>query len=141
MSAQIKNRGSLQEILKGSLIATLLSILFVLVFALLARLFSLSSNIIPIINQVIKVVSVFLAVMLAVKTPSAGYIKGMAIGLGFVILSTLIFCLLGGEFNIGGILIDLAIACVVGLISGIIAVNRKNNKMSLQPSQKIVYLQ
>ena len=125
MSAQIKDKSPLQEILKGSLIATLLSILFVLVFALVARLFSLSSNVIPIINLAIKVVSVFLAVMLAVKTPSAGYLKGMAIGFGFVVLSTLIFCLLGGEFNIGGVLVDLAIACVVGLIAGIIAVNRK----------------
>lgn len=125
MSVQIKNRDTFQEILKGSLIATLLSVLFVLIFALLARLFSLSSNVIPIINQVIKVVSVFLAVMLAVKTPSAGYLKGIGIGLGFVVLSSLIFCLLGGGFNIGGILIDIVIACVVGLIAGIIAVNRK----------------
>ena len=125
MSAQIKNRSALQEILKGSLIATLLTILFVLVFALLARLFSLSSNVIPVVNQIIKVISVFIAVMLAVKTPSAGYLKGLAIGFGFVVLSTLIFCLLGGEFNFGGILIDLAISCVVGLIAGIIAVNRK----------------
>lgn len=125
MSAEIKNKGTWQEIIKGGLIATLISVLLVLAFALIARLFGLSSGIVPVVNEVIKVISVAAAVFIAVKTPSAGYLKGLGIGVVFAILSCIIFWLLGGSFNFVNLLIDIAIACASGLVAGIIAVNRK----------------
>lgn len=125
MSAEIKNRSALHEILKGSLVATLLSVLFVLLFALIARLAGIAVETVPAVNTAIKIISVFLAVMLSVKTPVGGYLKGLGIGLSFAVLSNIIFGLLGGSFSFAGLITDVAIACAVGLVAGIIAVNRK----------------
>ena len=125
MSAEIKNRSALHEILKGSLVATLLSVLFVLLFALIARLAGIAVETVPAVNTAIKIISVFLAVMLSVKTPVGCYLKGLGIGLGFAVLSNIIFGLLGGSFSFAGLITDVAIACAVGLVAGIIAVNRK----------------
>lgn len=125
MSAEIKNTSCLKEVAKGSLTAALLSVLFVMIFALVARIFTLSTDIVSPVNLVIKALSVFIAVLVAVKSDSKGFLKGMLIAFGFVAVSSLIFWLLGGQFEFKNLLTDLAVAVVTGIIAGIIAVNRK----------------
>jgi len=125
MSDFIKSRSGLSEIAKGGFLATLLSILFVLFFALFARIFEVSASIIPVANTIIKILSVAIAVFLCIKSEKNGFVKGIGIGIGFTLLSNVVFCLLGGGLNFQSVLIDVVILSVVGFIAGAIAVNRK----------------
>ncbi len=124
MSEKIKNN-VIKEILRGSISATVLSVLFVLIFALLARFFSFSADLVPTINTIIKILSVFFAVALFTKLKEKGFAKGVLIAVGFLILSNLIFVFLGGQIEFKRLFFDLFICSLAGIIGGVIAVNRK----------------
>ncbi|MBQ9715538.1 MAG: TIGR04086 family membrane protein [Clostridia bacterium] len=125
MSESIKTKSFVGETTKGSVVATFLSVLFVLAFALVMRIFGIGATMIPAINLVIKILSVFIAVFVAIKTPQSGFLKGALIAVGFVLLSDLLFLLLGGQSVFADVFKDLAICVIAGVIAGIIAVNRK----------------
>lgn len=125
MSESIKSKSFVVETAKGSVMATFLSVLFVLAFALAMRIFGVGTTMIPTINMIIKILSVLIAVFIAIKTPQAGFLKGALIAVGFVFLSDLLFLLLGGQSAFADVLKDLAICVIAGIIAGIIAVNRK----------------
>ncbi len=116
------------EILKGTLISVVVSLILVLIFAVIAKFCTLKTEIFPFVNEAIKAISIFVGVLFAVKEPSKGFWKGMLIGMLFTVVSAGIFALLGGTFSGTGILLDLVIGTVVGIIAGIVAVNRKNNR-------------
>ena len=113
------------EVLKGTLISVVVSLILVLVFALIAKFCALQTEIFPFVNEAIKAVSIFAGVLFAVKEQSKGLWKGIFIGILFTVVSAGIFALLGGTFSWSGIFLDLAVGVVVGAIAGIVAVNRK----------------
>ncbi len=124
MSEKIKNN-VIKEIFKGSVGAIVFSVLFVLIFALLARIFSFSADIVPAINTIIKILSVFFAVVFFSKIREKGFAKGVLIAVCFLMLSNLIFVFLGGQIEFKSLFFNLFVCSLAGIIGGVVAVNRK----------------
>jgi putative membrane protein (TIGR04086 family) len=122
-----KDNTVLLRVLKGSLIALIISLVLVLVFAFILSFVPLSDGVIAPINQVIRGVSILVGTIIALKkSKEMGLISGIIIGFIYTILSLLVFSILSGGFEISKtILNDLAFASIIGGISGIIAVNLK----------------
>ena len=111
-----------KSICKGVLCAVIVTLLFVLGFALVVQLTGLSNQVISPIMQIVKVVCIFVAVAIALKSvKSKGWLFGALVGLLYMVLTFLIFSLLDGEFNLGfNALSDLIFQSLVGLISAVI---------------------
>ena len=117
-----KKGAAVLEVVKALIIAVILSLLLVLLAALAVKLFNIKTEVIPIINQVIKGVSILVGCLIAIKGKTNNWIKGIVIGILYIALSFVIFSLLDGEFKFGlSILNDVALGSVTGLISGILA--------------------
>lgn len=115
-------------ILRGAVIAVSTSLVLILVFALLINFFNISDNLILPINQVIKVVSIFIGSMCAFSryNKSNGFIKGVLIGIIYTILAYLIFSILAGQLSFTlTSFTDMCFGGIIGGICGIIAVNTK----------------
>lgn len=124
MKREKTDHGIAFEIVKANIIAIIISLALILIAALAIKLFNVSDGAIPIINQIIKGVSVFTACLISMRRPNNGWLRGLVIGLIYVIFSYLLFSLMDGEFTFGLTLLnDVALGCVSGMISGIIAVN------------------
>ena len=109
-----QNKSAVFEVIKSVIVAVIISLVAILLVAFMIKLFNISTTAIPIINQVIKGLSVLIACLICIRTPSNGWIKGIVVGLS----------LLDGQFKFGlNILNDVAIGGVTGMISGIIAVS------------------
>ena len=122
--AEKQNKSAVFEVVKTVIVAVIISLVAILITAFLIKLFNISTTAIPIINQVIKGVSILVACLICIKTPSNGWIKGIVSGLLYIILAFVIFSLLSGKFEFGlNILNDVAIGAGSGMISGIIAVS------------------
>ena len=122
--AEKQNKSAVFEVIKTVIVAVIISLVAILLMAFLIKLFNISTKAIPIINQVIKGLSILVACLICIKTPSNGWIKGIISGLLYIILAFVIFSLLSGKFEFGlNILNDVAIGAVSGMLSGIIAVS------------------
>lgn len=110
-------------------VALIISLILVVVAAAVIKLFNIPDKAILIINQVIKSLSLLIAILICFKRGSSGWIRGFVVGLAYVLLAFVVFSLLSGEFALDlSLLNDAALCGVSGLISGIIAVNlRKKN--------------
>lgn len=124
MSENIKN-SFLKESIKGSLFATLFSVLFVLLFAVIMRIFGVGANSVEMVNLVIKILSVFFAVFIVAKNGGKILWKGIFVATGFLVLSNLLFLLLGGQIVLNDIAKDLFVCIIVGIVASIMAANRK----------------
>lgn len=113
------------QIIKGVLLATSVSLIGILIFALIIKFVGISSNLIMPINQVIKVISLFLGCFFALKTDSTkGLLKGLIIGFLYTIFAYLLFSLLSTKFAFNLTLLnDILFGTLIGGICGIIAVN------------------
>ena len=119
-----KKKSPILEVVKAVIIALIISLVGVLLAALVIKLFNVPSGAIPIINQVLKGVSVLVACLVSFKIPKNGWVKGIAVGLFYTALAFVIFSLLDGAFKFDlTILNDVAIGCVSGFLSGIITAN------------------
>ncbi len=122
MENEAKKSKVVFEILKALIIAVILSLVLVLLAALIIKLFNISDGVIPVINQIIKGISILLGCLIAVKNKSNNWLKGIIIGILYIGLAYVIFSLLDGEFKIGlDILNDIALGSVTGMLSGILA--------------------
>ncbi len=118
---------NLFEIIKGIIISIIVSLLSVLIFAYLIKAFSLSSSVIKPVNQVIKVISIVLGVMLSVRPPK-GLIKGGMVGLFSTFMQFLIFGAISKSFLFGfSEILDLAFGLIMGIIVGVICSNVKKS--------------
>ena len=118
------NSSSLKTIIKGALLAFVISLVLVL-FALIVKLTNIGTGTIAIVNQIIKIVSVFLGVLFAVKERPRWFINGLFGGVLYAILSFLVFSLIISSFNWAGFGIDLGISAVVGIIAALLAAGRR----------------
>jgi|GEM_PF-2165719 len=112
----------IKSICKGVLCAVIVTLLFILGFALVVQLSGMSSSVITPVMQVVKVVCIFVAVVIALKpAKSKGWLYGALVGFLYMILTYVIFSLLDGQFNIGlSALSDLLFQTLVGLVSAVI---------------------
>ena len=118
------NKKFLFDLLRGTVIAVLISLALVLLFALVVNLTDVPEGVVAPVNQAIKVVSVLVGCLVGFKEKRQGAFKGAIAGLLYTFLSILIFGLISNnvKFNAAS-LIDVALGIVTGAISGIIAVN------------------
>ncbi len=121
---EVRDRGYVFEVIKANIIALIVALAAVLLSALAVKLFNISDGAIPIINQVIKTVAIFMGCMLSLKKPNNGWLRGLICGFIFVWVSYIVFSLLDNRFVFGlSLLNDCVLGTVAGMISGIIAVN------------------
>ena len=113
-------------ILRGALISVSLSLMLILLFALVIKFLNINESWILPINQIIKIVSIFVGTLFAFNNKTKGFIKGFAIGLIYTILSYLVFSILVGKFAFTlTSFSDMVFGGIIGGISGIIVVNIK----------------
>ena len=122
-----KESGVFLSILKGSLIALVVSLVGVLVFAFVLRLVPIADSVISPINQIIKGVSILIGCFIGLKKiKEMGLISGLLIGFVYTALAFVTFSILDGEFEFSRTLLnDLLFGAIIGSICGIIAVNLK----------------
>lgn len=115
-------------VIKGSLWAVSISLIAILLFAILIRFTNIPDSFIKPINQVIKVFSILIGVILGAKiNPRKGLKMGFFTGVLYSILAYLIFSLLSMSFSFDMTnIIDLIFAGLIGAISGVFAVNITN---------------
>ncbi len=123
-SAVERDRGYVFEIVKANIIALIVALLAILLSALAVKLFNVSDGTIPIINQVIKSLAIFIGCLFSLKKPNNGWLRGIVCGFLFVWLSFFVFSALDSKFVFGlSLFNDCVLGTVSGMISGIIAVN------------------
>ncbi len=124
-----RDRGYVFEIVKANIIALIFALVAVLLSALVVKIFNINDKAIPIINQVIKSLSILLGCLLSLKKPNNGWLRGIICGFIFVWISFVVFSLLDSKFVFGlSLLNDCVLGMVTGMISGIIAVNIRKRR-------------
>ena len=87
------------SILNGTIVAISTTLVLILLFALLIRYCNISDNWIFPVNQVIKVISMFVGgVVFLRKHQKNGFLKGLILGFLYYIVSYLVFSILQGSF-------------------------------------------
>lgn len=109
------------SIIKASLVGVVTSILLVLLFAFILKFVDLNSNIITIVDQIIKIVSILIAVFVLSKSGSDKLLlKGLIVGAVYSLLAFIVFSILNGGVNFSvAIFTDIAFSALVG---GVIAI-------------------
>ena len=114
------------SIFRGAFIAVSISLMLILAFALIIKFLNINENWIMPINQIIKIVSIFIGTLFALNNgnKNKGFFKGFAIGIIYTILAYSVFSILAGEFSFSLTSItDMIFGGIIGGISGIIIVN------------------
>lgn len=108
--------------IKGALIGIIITIVCLLIFAIIIKQFGVPFENISVVNQIIKVVSVIICALIAAKGAGDKTLLSCAMASGlFIVLSYLIFSLLEGQFGDPVLmLVDLAMALVIGIAIGVI---------------------
>ncbi len=112
----------LLTILKGTVIALLLSLIFVLIFAFIIQAFSLPMSAIKPVNVVLKMIAVFVGVFFSVKEDK-GLVKGLLTGIVIIFFAFLLFGLLGKNLYFTWSLVwELLLGGAIGSVAGILSV-------------------
>jgi len=127
MSTQISsNKKELfKSIIKGTIVSVLSTLIMILIFALIIRFFNIKDSWIFPINQIIKVISLFIGTFIALKgIKSQGFIKGLVVGLFYFLFSYIVFSILQNNFTITiSNIYDLLLTALMGAIIGSIVVH------------------
>lgn len=129
MKEKVTKNNFFLTIVKGVFTGLCVSLIGILIFAFVLRFTSISDKVIAPVNQVIKGVSIFFAVFVAMKKyRQNGLLTGLLIGLLFTVIAFLVFSILDGGFVFDRTLLnDIIFGSVIGAICGIICVNLKKN--------------
>ncbi len=129
MEKSLKRTSAAWEFVKTLIIAIIFTMLLVLIFAIIVRFCSVESKYIPIVNQVIKCLSIVSAILLCFSKRPNGWLRGFLFGVVYALAAFLVFSTFSGKFDFGiKLLNDCVLGGVTGLIGGIIAVNVKKEK-------------
>ena len=110
-------------VIRGALVTVITALIGVLVFAFIVKTAYLNDSVMRVVNQFIKVLSIFLGCMFS-PYKRLGIIKGVTIGVfGSLTIHLLFSLLLGQTISAVSFVVDLIFALVVGAISGVISVN------------------
>lgn len=113
-------------VFKGVLWSVVFTLALVLGFAAVLYFFEIEDKFVPIVNQVIRGISILIGCMLSLRGASNGWLKGFFVGVIYLVCSFLIFSVLNQSFEFGmGFLNDIVLGGVFGLVSGIICANFK----------------
>lgn len=111
----------------ATLYAVLISVILALALAMVIKFTSIGDSALKIIDQAIKIISLLFGLMMGIKQPANGAIKGTIVGLLHAIISSLMLSLLD-KSALGNVFdwIDILFTVAIGGISGILAVNIKS---------------
>lgn len=110
------------DILRGVVLAGVFTVFAILVFAFCLKAFSMQSEPIPIINQIIKMLGIFIAVRVAVRRDQKpGVWKGALSGVAYAALGFLFFSLIAGDWGLLPILLsDIALGAICGAVCALL---------------------
>ena len=112
-------------ILKSTLIAVLISVGLILVFAVTLKFVDFSDGIIKIINQVIKIFSIFFGCFsLLKKDKTKALVKGTCLGAMYSCIAFVVFSILNSSFTFGlANIFDLLFSTIFGAVCGVFCAN------------------
>ncbi|MBR4068042.1 MAG: TIGR04086 family membrane protein [Clostridia bacterium] len=115
------------RLLRGLLVAIGVTLACVLLFALLMQWLKPSDQVIRIVNQLIKLGSIFVGVYAAVgRSGDNGLLIGAGVGLSYMLLGVLLYALLSGQqLPFTAYLSDIAMGVAGGGIAGAIVAGMK----------------
>ena len=113
----------IKDALNSSLFSLIITLISVLILGIIIKFVEIPNNILMPINQVIKVVSLLLGCIFGIRTKEQGAFKGGITGVIYTLLSIFIFLILGTSLKESFNYIDIIFGTVIGIITGIIAVN------------------
>ncbi|MGN0800158.1 MAG: TIGR04086 family membrane protein [Christensenellales bacterium] len=111
------------EILKGGLLASVLSVALIVLYAFLLWKEILPAGSMPIVNAAIKVISAAAAALLAVRRcAKRRWLYGAAAGLLYAVLAFMVFSILSDTFVISAALLsDFGMGILSGMLSAMAA--------------------
>lgn len=104
---------------KAGLFSLVFACIFVLVLALFAQIFTLTDSILPVINQVLKVVAIVLGTAIFVRDEKFLF-KSLFAALTFWLASQILSLILGGSFDWAQFLLDFVISVVAALVVAVL---------------------
>ncbi len=124
-NATIKRKNLFLNILKGAVVSISITLVLILIFALFVRFFNVPDGYIFPINQVIKMISIFVGLWIMFKSGrEKGFLKGLILGIIYFVLSFLIFSILQKSFSFSlNNFYDLLLTTFMSGLLGIILVN------------------
>lgn len=134
MSDKVKSNASfLVQLIKSSVLGVLVSVVLVLVLAFILKFVELSDGMITIIDEIIKIISIFIAtVNLVKKSPYKLLYKGAVVGSVYTILTFIVFSALKGSYSFGATLVvDIVLGAVVGIIVAVMINIFKKEKVAV----------
>ena len=126
-NAQINENKTIKNIMKGTGIALITTVILLLIFSIILTYTNIQENVINPVIMIITAISILLGSSLGnTKIKKNGLINGGIIGGIYIITIYLISSILNWKFslNIQSILM-IGIAIVFGILGGILGVNRK----------------
>ncbi len=115
------------QVVKATLAALIFSLVFVIIFTLIIQLASVKASVIKPVNQVFKIIAVAVGGLLFIRGEK-GFLKGAIAGLASVLLSYVLFSIIGGSFAVNWTFaLEIVLGSAAGIITGIIAVNVKKS--------------
>ena len=113
----------IKDVVKSALFSLIITLVSVLILGIIVKFVVIPPTILLPVNQVIKVISVLLGCVIAIRDKRNGALKGGICGLIYTLLSVFIFLILGISLKESFSFIDVLLGIIIGAISGIIAVN------------------
>lgn len=108
--------------LKSAIIGVILSIILVLLLAFILKFVNMSDNALSYSNLVIKLISIFVAVLIFSRSNKEKLIlKGALLGAIYIIVAFVVFSILNHSFNLGiSFLLDILFGLCCGVASGVV---------------------
>lgn len=114
-------------IVKAALIASVVTILLIVIYAFILHQGWLSENTVSIANSLIKVIGAVIASLLVVrKCEKLGWLYGALAGVVYILFAFIVFSLLTDTFTISlALLSDLGVGFLAGMVSAMVVQARK----------------
>ena len=112
-------------VLKGSLIAIVITLVFFTLFAVVIKVADMQESIIPPVVQVVRTLCIAFGRLLAARaSKKMGWLKGAITGILYIFFAFVISSLFGESNFMGSLILsDLLLGAVAGAVGGIIGVN------------------
>ena len=118
-----------KDVLRSALLAIVFSIVSILILGVVVKLCALGDDIIKICNILVKAISVIVGTIIGIKDGRQGVLKGVLVGVVYVLETWGIFSLFVGEgASINLNLFNIILCVVAGVIASIIKVNKIDKK-------------
>lgn len=127
-----KNTSFILSLLKSAFVGVLVSVILVLIFAFVLKFIDLNDKVISIIDEIIKVVSIFVATLYLIKrSPYRILFKSALVGAVYILLTFVVFSALRGSYSFGlSTIFDILLGALTGAIIAIILNIFKKDKVT-----------